>query len=332
MAINQPRVRNAGRAISGDPPEKSGESPEKPAPFAAGHPIFGTAPVAVVTITRLRYRNGDARTTPIRTPLQPIPPERLIDLGAIGTIYGPGRYDVRAVDERGMLAWRVELVDCPDEEGNLHLVAPSPALDPAAVAAQGAPAGPPQIQKDLVDIYKDIAAQAEKSRQNDFQAFVKIMEAQNAGRAAGGGGGELVAFLQAELHSVRARCSELERRLEETREGSQRTKDALLRKTLSSEDKEDIFTSMAKVALERFGGGGVLPVTPAGTTAPGAPGTAATADEIRLPSAEELASMLHAGAVPQSVIVQAVRLHRAGGLRADLWALVEPIATMAGLL
>jgi hypothetical protein len=293
------------------------------APTSKGHPIFGTAPVAVVTVTRLRYRPGDQRGAAIRTPLQPISPERLIDLMAVGAIYGPGRYDLRAVDERGILAWAPVIVDCPDEAGELHLLAPVVATDGAA-AAPGQTAG---IQKDMIDIYKDLAAQAEKSRQNDFQAFVKIMEAQNR---APSGGGELSAFLQAELHSVRARCLELERRLEETREGSQRTKDALLRKTLATEDKDDLFTSMAKVALERFGGG-VLPIAPTGASG-GSNGGAAAADEIRLPTAEELAGMLAQGAVPKSVIVQAVALYRAGGLRPDLWALVEPVATMAGLL
>jgi hypothetical protein len=311
---------------SGAALEKSGDSPEKAPPFAAGHPIFGTAPVAVVTITRLRYRNGDPKSAAIRTPLQPIPPERLVDLGAIGTIYGPGRYDVRAVDERGMLAWRVELVDCPDEEGNLHLVAPMPT--PEVTAAPAAPAGPPQIQKDLVDIYKDIAAQAERSRANDFAAFVKLMETRSAAPTSGG---ELVAFLQSELQAVRARCTELERRLEESRDEGQRTRDSLLRKTLSADGKDDLFTRALQVAVDRFGGAGVLPVVP-GSSGSSSGSSGATADEIRLPSAEELAAMLHQGAVPQAVIVQAVRLHRAGGLRPDLWALVEPIATMAGLL
>jgi hypothetical protein len=293
------------------------------APTSKGHPIFGTAPVAVVTVTRLRYRPGDQRGAAIRTPLQPISPERLIDLMAVGTIYGPGRYDLRAVDERGILAWAPVIVDCPDEAGELHLLAP-------AVPADGAAASPATagVQKDMIDIYKDLASQAERSRQNDFQAFVKIMEAQNR---APSNGGELVNFLQAELNSVRARCTELERRLEETREGSQRAKDALLRKTLTSEDKDDLFTSMAKVALERFGGG-VLPVAPAGASGGSNGGAAAAADEIRLPTAEELATMLAQGAVPKSVIVQAVALYRAGGLRPDLWALVEPVATMAGLL
>jgi hypothetical protein len=104
----------------------------------------------------------------------------------------------------------------------------------------------------------------------------------------------------------------------------------LLRKTLTTEDKDDLFTSMAKVALERFGGG-ALPVAPAGASG-NSNGGAAAADEIRLPTAEELAGMLAQGAVPKSVIVQAVALYRAGGLRPDLWALVEPVATMAGLL
>lgn len=326
MAINQPKIRGVVRAESGAVPEKPGDLPEKPPAFVAGHPIFGTAPVAVVTITRLRYRGGDPKSAAIRTPLQPIAPDRLVDLGAIGTIYGPGRYDVRAVDERGMLAWRVELVDCPDEEGNLHLVAPMPT--PEVTAAPAAPAGPPQIQKDLVDIYKDIAAQAERSRANDFQAFVKLMETRSAAPTSGG---ELVAFLQAELQAVRARCAELERRLEESRDEGQRTRDSLLRKTLAADGKDDLFTRALQVAVERFGGGGVLPVTP-GSSSSSSSSSGATADEIRLPSAEELAAMLHAGAVPQAVIVQAVRLHRAGGLRPDLWALVEPIATMAGLL
>jgi hypothetical protein len=279
--------------------------------------------VSVVTVTRLRYRSGDMKGAAIRTPLQAIAPDRLIDLGAVGSIYGPGRYDLRGVDERGILATAVLIVDCPDESGELHLIAPAPPTEAAAAPAAAAPG----IQKDMIDIYKDLAAQAEKSRQNDFQAFVKIMETQNRSPS---GGGELVAFLQAELHSVRARCTELERRLEETREGSQRAKDALLRKTLTTEDKDDLFTSMAKVALERFGGG-VLPVAPAGASG-GSNGGAAAADEIRLPTAEELAAMLNQGAVPKSVIVQAVALYRAGGLRPDLWALVEPIATMAGLL
>ena len=157
----------------------------------------------------------------VRTPLQPISPERLIDLGVVGSIYGPGRYDLRGVDERGILATAVLIVDCPDESGELHLVAPmAPTEAPTAPAAAAA-----GIQKDMIDIYKDLASQAEKSRQNDFQAFVKIMETQNR---APSGGGELVAFLQAELHSVRARCTELERRLEETREGSQRDRKSVV--------------------------------------------------------------------------------------------------------
>jgi hypothetical protein len=317
MANNQPKVRR----LSGESAEKSGESAEPAQGFAAGHPIFGTAPVVSVTITRLRYRNGDGRTPPIRTPLAPIPPNRLIDLGVIGQLYGPGRYDVRGVDERGALAWRPECVDCPDEEGNLHLIAPSPQLETTTVAAVAAAA--PQIQKDMLDIYKDIAAQAERSRANDFQAFVKLMEAQ---RAAPSSGGELVSFLHAELGASRARCAELERRLEDSREDGQKSRDTLLRKTLTSDGKDDLFTKALQVAVERFGGG-VLPVTPGAATAQGT-----APDEIRLPSAEELAGMLYQGVVPQSVIVQAVKLHRAGGLRPDLWALVEPVAAMAGLL
>lgn len=318
MANNQPKPRK----LSGESPDKSEGSTDQAKGFAGGHPIFGTAPVASVTITRLRYRNGDGRTTPIRTPLAPIPPERLIDLGIIGQLYGPGRYDVRGVDERGALAWRPECVDCPDEEGNLHLIAPSPQAETTTVATVAATATP-QIQKDMVDIYKDIAAQAERSRANDFQAFVKLMEAQRAQPASGG---ELVSFLHAELGASRARCAELERRLEDSREDGQKSRDNLLRKTLASDGKDDLFARALQVAMERFGVGGALAVTP------GAASQSTTSDEIRLPSAEELAAMLHQGVVPQSVIVQAVALHRAGGLRPDLWALVEPIATMAGLL
>jgi len=281
--------------------------------------------VSVVTVTRLRYRPGAMKGEAIRTPLQPISPERLIDLGVVGSIYGPGRYDLRGVDERGILATAVLIVDCPDESGELHLVAP---MAPTEAAAPAAAAGAPQIQKDLVDIYKDIAAQAERSRANDFQAFVKLMETRSAAPTSGG---ELVAFLQSELQAVRARCSELERRLEESRDEGQRTRDSLLRKTLSADGKDDLFTRALQVAVDRFGGAGVLPVVP-GSSGSSSSSSGATADEIRLPSAEELAVMLHQGAVPQAVIVQAVRLHRAGGLRPDLWALVEPIATMAGLL
>ena len=197
MRLNQPK----SRAKAEETPTKANESASKPEPIALGHPIFGTAPVAIVTVTRIRYRNGDPKAAPIRTPLPPIAPERLIDLGVVGTINGPGRYDLRAVDERGVLAWRPETVDCPDEEGNLHLVAPMPPPDANAPASGGTPV----IQKDMIDIYKDIASQAEKSRANDFQAFVKIMEAQNAGRASGGGS-ELVAFLQGELQGARALC------------------------------------------------------------------------------------------------------------------------------
>jgi len=281
--------------------------------------------VSVVTVTRLRYRPGAMKGEAIRTPLQPISPERLIDLGVVGSIYGPGRYDLRGVDERGILATAVLIVDCPDESGELHLVAP---MAPTEAAAPAAAAGAPQIQKDLVDIYKDIAAQAERSRANDFQAFVKLMETRSAAPTSGG---ELVAFLQSELQAVRGRCAELERRLEESRDEGQRTRDSLLRKTLAADGKDDLFTRALQVAVDRFGGAGVLPVVP-GSSSSSSGSSGATADEIRLPSAEELAAMLHQGAVPQAVIVQAVRLHRAGGLRPDLWALVEPIATMAGLL
>lgn len=315
MSNNQPKAQARTQ------PEPN-EKPTKAEPVALGHPVFGTAPVAVVTVARLRYRNGDAKTAPYRTPLQPIPPERLVDLGAVGTIYGPGRYDLRAVDERGVLAWQAIIIDCPDEEGNLHLIAPMPPVEAVAGGLAAAP-GPPQIQKDLVDIYKDIAAQAEKSRANDFQAFVKLMEAQ---RSAPSSGGELVSFLHAELQASRSRCSDLERRLDESREEGQKSRDNLLRKTLSSDSKDDLFSKALQVAVDRFGGG----VLPGASGASGSGGAAA--DEIRLPSAEELAGMLHQGVVPQNVIVQAVKLYRAGGLRPDLWALVEPVAAMAGLL
>lgn len=288
------------------------------------HPIWGDREVTLVRVHRLFYRKGgSALEKPTPRAVGEHAPWDVTDPVEMLAAYGSGgRYRLSPFGPSG-LACPAETFDVPDANGRVELYE-TPEM---AAAATGAPAGPIQApsmlqsSRDIVEMYRDLNKQAETARANDFQAFVKLMEA----RSGGGEGGVLVAFLQGELQGARAAEREARGALEALRGELATSREQLLRLKLGQTGAQDELISMVgKTLLERISG-----ATGGGAAAAAAAGGG---DTFALPTPEALRTMLHAGQVPAAVIEQAVKLHKVGGVPAALWEVIEPVASMAGLL
>jgi hypothetical protein len=247
----------------------------------------------------------------------------LLDASALGDRDGPGRYELKPCNGNGSLAMPAILVDVPDANGEVlpYLTAPISGQNPGAPGVAGVAGVEPAKPDPMVEVWREMAKQAEQGRSNDINAFLKLLE-QERTRSAPPESSAMLTFLQKELDSARSTIVARDATIDTLREEVGRLREAAVRsKAGAAAGGDELLNKIGGFLMEKVSGG----------VASGA-GGAATGDMFRIPDAAEMRAMIEAGAIPAEVIKHAVRLHKAGGLPADRWAVIEPIAAMAGLL
>lgn len=290
------------------------------------HPIFGRAKVATVLVSKVRYRSGNERSPPIKMSCGPMDPAALIDSSQLLPLHGPGRYELRAIDANGLTAHPAMQFDVHDESGEIlpYLVAPLPGSTGAMPSPGGTAYGSAELSSvapridPLVAYMEKMTALSESARANDLRALQAMYE----GKANGGGGGDstMMVFLQGEVSSLKVQLLAKEKRIDDLRDEVSRLKEE---KAARRGGDSQMMERVGMTFLERLTG--------SGSKASG-PAQAVEGDTFEMPSVEQLRVLLQTSKIPQSVLVQAMKLRAAGGIDDERWAVIEPVLRMVGLI
>lgn len=309
-----------------------------------GHAIFGRAPVVAVAVEQIRYRGR----TVVTVDRGRFSPRDLCDQTAVREMVGVGRFKLKALGANGRSCLVPVEMDCPDENGGLDLVSPMPDDWPTGAPAPGvAPIAAPNVLASLEGIINALReqqrfqkdqldselARAEQRRQADmssmsgFNAQLVDLVKLGSGRANGES--------NAQLEWVKETNTRLEKENRELRAELLSLKETHLKLRLGHESSSDAFF---KVAVETYApkvlelGAQFMADKRKEKTGATLAAAALASDlpDVKVPSAAELVAQLGAGGtIPAEWLKVYAKLRQAGALSSELWAIVEPLISVA---